>query len=106
MRALDAPHYVRTVRLGCERIPSFATYPFNLAAVSTLTALPLHAQVTFLIGENGSGKSTLLEAIAVAWGFNPEGGSQNFRFMTRTSHSELHYLQLERGLRRPKDGFF
>jgi predicted ATPase len=38
--------------------------------------------VTFLIGENGSGKSTLLEAIAVARGFNAEGGTKNFRFNT------------------------
>ncbi len=29
--------------------------------------------VTFLVGENGTGKSTLLEAVAVAYGFNPEG---------------------------------
>jgi predicted ATPase len=46
--------------------------------------------VTFVIGENGSGKSTLLEAIAIAWGFNPEGGTKNFRFQTRGSHSSLH----------------
>jgi predicted ATPase len=26
--------------------------------------------------ENGSGKSTLIEAIAIKWGFNPEGGSR------------------------------
>jgi predicted ATPase len=107
MKALDAPHYVRAVRLERERVPSFDSYPFCLTAVSNLTTLQLHAQVTFLIGENGSGKSTLLEAIAVAFGFNAEGGSRNFRFTTRSSHSELHqYLRLERGLRRPKDGYF
>jgi len=38
----------------------------------------LHPNVTFLIGENGTRKSTLLEAIAVEYGFNPEGGSKNF----------------------------
>lgn len=58
-------------------------------------------------GENGSGKSTLPEAIAAAWGFNPEGGTLNFSFHTRPSHSALHeYLRLARGVRRPKDGFF
>ena len=63
--------------------------------------------MTFLVGENGSGKSTLLEALAVAWGFNAEGGTKNFSFGTRTSHSELEqYLRLSRGVRRPKDGFF
>jgi predicted ATPase len=63
--------------------------------------------VTFLVGENGSGKSTLLEAIAVAWGFNPEGGTRNFRFQTRRSHSTLHeYLRLVKKVPRPRDGFF
>src|SRR5690606_11983657 len=63
--------------------------------------------VTFVVGENGSGKSTLLEAIAVAYGFNAEGGSRNFSFQTRSSHSELHeYLRISRGIRRAQDGFF
>jgi predicted ATPase len=60
-----------------------------------------------LAGENGSGKSTLVEAIAVAAGFNPEGGSLNSQFETRASHSSLHeHLTLERGARRPRTGFF
>jgi predicted ATPase len=67
----------------------------------------LHPKVTFFIGENGSGKSTLLEAIAVAAGFNAEGGSRNFRFATRSSESELHAcIRLVRGVHRPRDGFF
>ena len=36
--------------------------------------LPLDKAVTLLVGENGTGKSTLLEGIAVAAGFNAEGG--------------------------------
>ena len=72
-----------------------------------LDVLPLHPKVTFLVGENGSGKSTLLEAVAIALGFNPEGGTRNFRFGTRSSHSALHeFLRVGRGIRRPKDGFF
>jgi predicted ATPase len=63
--------------------------------------------VTYLIGENGSGKSTLLEAIAVAAGLNAEGGSSNFAFATRDSHSELwRRIRLIRGARRPKTDFF
>ena len=63
--------------------------------------------VTFLVGENGRGKSTLLEALAVAWGFNPEGGSVNFNFSTHQSHSGLwRSLRLTRGVKRPRDGFF
>jgi len=63
--------------------------------------------VTFIVDENGSGKSTLLEAIAVAWGFNPEGGTINFKFSTRASHSDLYkHIQLVRSHKRPRDGFF
>jgi predicted ATPase len=59
------------------------------------------------VGENGSGKSTLLEAIAVSCGFNAEGGTRNFRFGTRSSHSDLHrYIRVAKGIRKPKDGFF
>lgn len=82
-------------------------FPFSLPVVRSLGKLALHPDVTFFVGENGSGKSTLLEAIAVAMGFNAEGGSRNFRFATRESHSALHeHLQLVRGITPPRDGFF
>jgi predicted ATPase len=105
---MDAePLYLREVRLERAGVPSFEGYPFGLPAVRHLDRLQLRAPVTFLVGENGSGKSTLLEAIAVAWGFNPEGGSRNFRFATRPSESRLHeHLRLVRGQRRASDGFF
>lgn len=107
MRSLDAEHYVLEVKLKRDKVPSFDQYPFSLPAVLHLHSLELHPKVTFIVGENGSGKSTLLEAIAIAWGFNPEGGSKNFRFSTRRSHSELHeYLTLSKGIRRPRDGYF
>ena len=67
----------------------------------------MNCPVTFLVGENGSGKSTLLEAVAVAFGFNPEGGSRNFHFSTEDTHSALSQLLcLYKGPYRPKDGFF
>ena len=95
------------IKLRREDVPNFSDYPFCLDAVRELEVLPCHPKVTFLVGENGSGKSTLLEAIAVAWGFNAEGGTQNFSFSTRQSHSDLYkYLRLSRGIRKPKDGFF
>jgi predicted ATPase len=99
--------YVREVKLRRDKISSFDGYPFCLPVVRHLETLDLHPAVTFLAGENGSGKSTLLEALAVAWGFNAEGGTKNFRFGTRASHSVLHeYLRLVKGFPRPRDGFF
>lgn len=62
--------------------------------------------VTFFVGENGSGKSTLLEAIAVAAGFNAEGGSRDFVFSTRRTHSDLCELITPIRTIPPKDGFF
>jgi predicted ATPase len=83
-------------------------YPWELSAVQALAGgLSIDARVTYLIGENGSGKSTLLEAIAVAAGMNAEGGSSNFAFSTRDSHSELwRSIRLIRGGRRPRTDFF
>lgn len=69
-------------------------------------ALQFDNNVTFIIGENGSGKSTLLEAIAVAYGFNPEGGTINMSFSTHSSHSDLYkYLRIGKQ-NYAKDGFF
>jgi len=83
------------------------TFPFSLPVVRGLGRLSLHPQVTFFVGENGSGKSTLLEAIAVAMGLNAEGGSRNFNFATRASHSALHeHLRLVRGVTPPRDAYF
>lgn len=63
--------------------------------------------MTYIVGENGTGKSTLLEALAMSQGFNAEGGSKNFNFSTRSSHSSLHkYLKVDKGISKPKDGFF
>jgi len=99
--------YIKTIALIEEEIPSHNEYPFSLPAVRNLTELRLHPKATFFVGENGTGKSTLLEAIAVAFGFNPEGGTKNFRFSSRDTHSSLSdYLRLSKGVSRPKDGFF
>jgi len=82
-------------------------YPFSLPFIKDLDKLKIDAEVTFFVGSNGTGKSTLLEAIAVASGFNPEGGTVNFNFNTRSSHSPLHqHIRTSRGIERHKDGFF
>jgi predicted ATPase len=98
------------VWLGLKEEPPRESWLWGLPAVKSLSQgerLELDAPVTFLTGENGSGKSTLLEAAAVCCGFNPEGGTINFCFSTRDTHSELwRYLRVARGTRRPRDGFF
>lgn len=98
--------YVNTVQLNApDGIPD--DYPFDIACIRNFEKLSFHPKVTYLIGENGMGKSTLLEAIAVALGFNAEGGSKNFKFNTQPSHSILHnYLRISKGVHRMKDGFF
>lgn len=99
--------FLRGVTLLREGVPDFNAYPFSIPAVRQLEHFDFHPQVTFFVGENGSGKSTLIEAIAVAAGFNAEGGSRNFNFATRRSESNLHkHLRLVRGVRRPKTGYF
>ncbi len=88
---------------------SSSGHPWELPVVRALAAQPLklHPSITYFVGENGSGKSTLLEAIAVAAGMNPEGGSSNFNYATRQSHSPLgDWLRLHRGARRPRTDFF
>src|SRR5580698_6815013 len=100
---------VREVQLPAPRAGERRDgYPWELPAVLGIAGgLPLHPSVTYLVGENGSGKSTLLEAIAVAAGMNPEGGSSNFAFSTRDSHSDLwRSIRLIRGARRPRTDFF
>ena len=104
---MDNGLYVRSVSLREE--PPEESYLRELPVVRHLAARPLefHRPVTFLVGENGVGKSTLVEALAIALGFNPEGGTKNFRFSTEDSHSELHgYLRVARGAFHPRDGFF
>lgn len=98
--------YIRQVRLK-DKLSDLEDYVFSLPLTRHLEQLKLESPVTFLVGENGSGKSTLLEAIALAAGFNAEGGSQNFRFSTQNTHSQLYRnLKLIRGAKRPKDGYF
>jgi predicted ATPase len=104
---MPSPEFLAGVRLQRDKIPSFDQYPFSIPAIGSLNELCFEQPVTFFIGENGSGKSTLIEAIAVASGLNPEGGSRNFNFSTRASHSGLRdYLWLNRGRRRPRDSYF
>src|SRR5580658_9237704 len=84
-----APGIIRDVTLVPDRVNT-RDYAFRIPAVRDMGTLKLNPKVTFLVGENGSGKSTIIEAIAVAVGFNAEGGSINHCFSTRKSESGLH----------------
>ena len=97
--------YIKYIRLK-EDGERPQAYPYDVPALANFSRLEFRRPVTFIMGENGMGKSTLLEAIAVKAGFNAEGGSKNFRFATRASHSDLYEnIVLGRGLQ-PRDGYF
>lgn len=100
-------NYLRAVEL--REMPPENLYISELPVVKNLASigkLEFKSPVTFLVGENGTGKSTLLEAIAVAVGFNAEGGGRNFTFSTNESHSPLwKYLDTAKTLS-AKDGYF
>ncbi|OCQ21093.1 AAA family ATPase [Pseudoalteromonas luteoviolacea] len=102
----DRP-YLREIQLKRDKIESFEVYPFSIPAINELDHLEFHPDVTFFVGENGSGKSTLVEAIAVAMGFNAEGGTKQSTFATNKTHSVLYeYLKPIRSFKHPRDGYF
>ena len=83
------------------------SYLKKIEAFHGIENLAFKNPITFFVGENGSGKSTLLEAIAVAHGFNPEGGTKNYVFSTHDTHSELcSAIRITRGYRKEKWGYF
>ena len=83
------------------------SYLNGISSLRQIEELDFTKNITFFVGENGTGKSTLLEAIAVAYGFNPEGGTLNYRFSTFDDVSELSQaVSLTKGYKRPKSSFF
>ena len=98
--------FIQKVNIDWDKIDD-SNYLRNIPAIKTLKSLELSNPVTFFVGENGSGKSTLLEAVAVAYGFNPEGGTKNYNFSTYDSHSKLcDALLLVKGYRKANWGYF
>ncbi len=97
---------IRGVYINWDKI-SMQSYLCRIEAISGLDYLPFKKNITIFVGENGSGKSTMLEAIAVNYGFNPEGGTKNYSFSTYDSHSELcDAIRLSRGISKPVYGYF
>lgn len=106
MTALERPYWIEA---HIERREGWddGAYPFNLDVVRKTRTITFHPRVTFLVGENGAGKSTLIEALAIAWGFNAEGGSKDHRYTTRASHSALHgFIRPVRAPIKARDGYF
>ena len=92
---LDSNLIVKKISLDRDKIESFDKYPFNIDVVKNFQELNFDSQVTFFVGENGIGKSTFIEAIAVALGLPAEGGTENFRYETNNTTSELsEYLRI------------
>ena len=98
--------HIRGVRIDWDKIEP-RSYLWNIPAIAGVNDISFHRPITFFVGENGSGKSTLLEAIAVAYGFNPEGGTKNYSFSTYDSHSQLHdAVRIVKGRFKPGWGYF
>lgn len=98
--------FIQGIEINWDKIGQ-DSYLRKIEAIRGVTRLSFEQPITFFVGENGSGKSTLLEAIAIAYGFNPEGGTKNYSFSTYDSHSELcEALRLLRGCRKAGWGYF
>lgn len=98
--------FIKKIIIHWDQI-SRDSYLIDIQSLQGVKEIVLKKPVTFFSGENGTGKSTLLEAIAVAFGFNPEGGSINYSFSTYDSHSELcKAVTLSRGISKNKWGYF
>lgn len=96
--------FVRGVRLS--RVKN-SLYPFSIPAVREFESVQFTHPITFFVGENGSGKSTLIEALAVAAGYNAEGGTKNYSFSSRDTTSSLSdHVTLVRGAVRERHGYF
>lgn len=98
--------FIQSISINWSKIDQ-RSYLRNIEALNGLEYLEFKKPITFFVGENGSGKSTLLEAIAIAYGFNPEGGTKNYSFSTYDSHSDLYNaMRLNKGYRKAGWGYF
>jgi len=97
---------IRSVNIDWSKIDKYS-YLQRIDAIKSIDDLEFKNNITIFAGENGSGKSTMLEAIALNYGFNPEGGTLNYNFSTYDSHSELcDAIRLSKGIRKPKWSYF
>ena len=106
MGLLDENLKIKGCQIDWDKIAP-DSYLRQIESISGMDSLSFHKPITFFVGENGSGKSTLLEAIAVAYGFNPAGGTKNYSFSTYDSHSGLYEaIRLIKGFKSAGWGYF
>ena len=99
--------FLQKITFKKDEVENLNKYPFNIDVIKNFTSLELTSPVTFLVGENGVGKSTFIEALAISCGLNPEGGTENFMFSTRETHSNLYeYIETNHFQRKTKTRFF
>ena len=97
--------FINRIELNRKNIDS-NIYPFNVKCLSNFEELKIDNSVTLFYGENGVGKSTLIEAIAIALGLNPEGGSNNMHFSNYDDYSDLYKYLIIGKFGLPKIKFF
>lgn len=98
--------FIQEIQIHWDQIQPHS-YLQSIPALRNIEHLAFSNNITFFVGENGTGKSTLLEAIAVGYGFNPEGGTLNYRFSTYDDVSELSSaLSFKKGYKRPRSNYF
>jgi predicted ATPase len=98
--------FIQSIQIDWNEIER-DSYLQEITTIKKFDKLEFEKNITFFVGENGTGKSTLLEAIAVAYGFNPEGGTLNYRFSTFEDVSKLSSaIRMVKGYKRPKANYF
>lgn len=98
--------FIRSFSIDWDRLED-GSYVKEIPALNSLREFQFRKRITFFVGENGSGKSTLLEALAIAKGLNPEGGTRNYNFSTYDDYSTLKSaITFQSGMLKPKWNYF
>lgn len=98
--------FIRSFSIDWDKLED-GSYVKEIPAINSLREFQFRKRITFFVGENGSGKSTLLEALAIAKGLNPEGGTRNYNFSTYDDYSTLKSaITFQSGMLKPKWSYF
>lgn len=104
--AMQEDLFIRSISIDWDKLED-GSYVKEIPALNSLREFRFRKRITFFVGENGSGKSTLLEALAIAKGLNPEGGTRNYNFSTYDDYSMLKSaITFQSGMLKPKWSYF